>query len=130
MTLKSLLSEGNRNDRPATVLHRDHNSGRCHLAYQHEREVMTDTPPDWVLIEAAKRCEWSTELGLLHQQHHDNPVYVALCDMILKHEQPPVDRKLLCAREAVADWEWVKSEDAAVAAFVRAIELWEEGFGQ
>lgn len=49
---------------------------------------MTDTPmPDWVLLEAAKRSGWSTELGLLHQQHYDNPVYAALCDMILKYER-------------------------------------------
>lgn len=89
--------------------------------------MVTDTPPDWVLIEAAKRSGWSTELGLLHQQHHDNPVYAALCDMILKHEQPPVDRKLLCAREASDAYNWNPEIQQAC---VRAIELWESGYGQ
>lgn len=102
---------------------------------------MTDTPmPDWALLEAAKRSGWSTELGLLHQQHHDNPVYAALCDMILKHEQPPVDRKLLCARETMARNVLVREGNDyrsgmmdggfGVQDCVRAIELWEEGFGK
>jgi len=91
--------------------------------------MVTDTPPDWVLLEAAKRCGWSTELGLLHQQHHDNPVYAALCDMILKYEQPPVDRKLLCAREALAG-SFISGPDCVIRIAVSAIELWEEGFGK
>jgi hypothetical protein len=51
--------------------------------------------------------------------------------MIAKHEKPPVDRKLLCAHEALVgkivlgpaakDFENV---------CVRAIELYEEGFGK
>jgi hypothetical protein len=57
----------------------------------------------------------------------------ALCDMIAKHEKPPVDRKVLCAREAITQshdenfrsnichWEWIAS---------RAIELYKEGFGK
>lgn len=92
---------------------------------------MTDTPmPDWALLEAAKRSGWSTELGLLHQQHHDNPVYAALCDMILKHEQPPVDRKLLCAWEANRLWENSDEDFSVEDACVHAINLWEEGFGK
>ncbi len=97
---------------------------------------MTDTPPDWVLIEAAKRCEWIEEQEVerirLYDYEH-NEAFRALCDMILKHEQPPVDRKLLCAQEAVTsanmnelDW----GEITASAACLRAIELWEEGFGK
>ena len=85
--------------------------------------------PDWVLIEAAKRCGWSYGTAELY---YDNPVYAALCDMIERYEQPPVDRKLLCAREALseankahADVAW-SDEDVAV----RAIELWDEGFGK
>jgi len=95
---------------------------------------MTDqqTPPDWVLREAAKRSNltdyhlieyWKSNYGRL------DPAFRALCDMIERYEQPPVDRKLLCAREAYervvrqpsAKWEEVG---------VRAIELWEEGFGR
>lgn len=90
---------------------------------------MTDTPmPDWVLLEAAKRCDWSIELGLLHQQHRDNQVFTALCDMILKHEQQPVDRKLLCAREAHR--RWVEDSSSMQDFAVLAITLWEEGFGK
>jgi hypothetical protein len=86
--------------------------------------------PDWVLIEAAKRCGW--EYGTA-ELYYDNPVYAALCDMIERYEQPPPDRKLLCAREAITQshdedirtnighWEWIA---------LRAIELWEGGFGK
>jgi hypothetical protein len=94
---------------------------------------MTDTPEDWVLIEASKRFEWgNVATSELHRHYHDENYigYRALCDMIAKHEQPPVDRKLLCAREArdeddAADEMW--SIDDVI---VRAIELWEEGFGK
>ena len=99
---------------------------------------MTDTPPDWVLIEAAKRFYWdNTPPSELRRHYHDENYggYRALCDMIAKHEQPPVDRKLLCAREAITQshnhersypsnicqWQWIA---------IRAIELWEEGFGK
>ena len=92
---------------------------------------MTDTPPDWVLLEAAKRGAWCVTSTIKQQQalYRNEPLYRALCDMILKHEQPPVDRKLLCAREAERLW---NSEDEATVdlACVRAIELWEEGFGK
>jgi len=89
-------------------------------------------PPDWVLHEAAKRCDihGANVSGLRSRYTASGDPYRALCDMIAKHEQKPVDRKLLCAREAATDWEWVKSDDAAVAVCVRAIELWEEGFGK
>lgn len=92
------------------------------------------TPPDWVLIEAAKRCDWQE--GKTRAQLRGylavSGAFSALCDMILKHEQPPVDRKLLCVSEAITQsydqefrsnicqWQWIA---------VRAIELWEEGFG-
>jgi len=97
---------------------------------------MTDkqTPPDWVLIEAAKRCEWG-EAGIHASAYTGNPVFRALCDMIEKHEHPPVDRKLLCAREALRqgnegafrdeNGEWTPEQE-----IIRAIELWEEGFGE
>jgi len=91
---------------------------------------MTDTPPDWVLIEAAKRFQWNGEDELtLRSLYHDvdDPGFTALCDMIQKYEQPPVDRKLLCAREA---WRLHDEELDSVTISVRAIELWEEGFGR
>lgn len=108
---------------------------------------MTDTPPDWVLLEAAKRCEWVEEqeaqrLRLYEYEH--NEAFRALCDMILKHEQPPVDRKLLCAREACAAiskshagmrfpseyLEGAQDDSGSMLLAVRAIELWEEGYGK
>lgn len=64
---------------------------------------MTDkqTPADWVLIEAAKRGGYSPEFRWLKGQYEDNPLFRALCDMIERYETPPVDRKVLCAREAL-----------------------------
>jgi DNA-binding PucR family transcriptional regulator len=93
--------------------------------------MMTDTPmPDWVLLEAAKRSWWFEilQLSYLQRCYGDIKFYRALCDMILKHEQPPMDRKLLCAREAERrlDGRYRTAEMIAV----RAIELWEEGFGK
>jgi hypothetical protein len=97
---------------------------------------MTDTPPDWVLIEAAKRSNWIYEdtIHVLRQKYHHivQGPFRALCDMIQKYEQPPVDRKLLCAREA---WrEWNVNDDVSEHDLdwigIRAIELWEEGFGR
>jgi hypothetical protein len=55
--------------------------------------------------------------------------YRALCDMIAKHEQKPVDRKVLCAREAAWPFGFAK-DSMGVDACLRAIELWEEGFGK
>lgn len=92
---------------------------------------MTDTPPDWVLIEAAKRFQWNgeDELTLRSLYHNvDDPGFTALCDMIQKYEQAPVDRKLLCAREADRLGR-LKTEHSEWIA-IRAIELWEEGFGK
>jgi hypothetical protein len=95
---------------------------------------MTDTPPDWVLIEAAKRCEWVTDRTSNYREYvyRDNPAYRALCDMIQKYEQPPVDRKLLCAEEALRQyWDGPDDEPEGVSWIaIRAIELWEEGFGR
>jgi len=53
---------------------------------------VTDTPPDWVLIEAAKRSgwDWATP-SITIETYKENGPFRALCDMIAKHEQPPVD---------------------------------------
>lgn len=95
---------------------------------------MTDTPiPDWVLLEAARRCGWDradNTIEDLRYMYSGNPVYAALCDMILKHEQPPVDRKLLCAREANRLWENSCEGFCVEDACVRAIELYLEGYGK
>jgi hypothetical protein len=92
---------------------------------------MADTPPDWVLIEAAKRFGWNgvSEYLSAYYKNNDPPGFSAMCDMIQKYEQPPVDRKLMCAREAVKEWE--DGELLPVTdVSIRAIELWEEGFGK
>ena len=99
---------------------------------------MTDkqTPPDWVLLEAAKRSGWQVldgDLCVPRYWLNNNGAFRALCDMIERYEQPPVDRKLLCAREAMSerfpDLSWDEN-DGVIAAAVRAIELWDEGFGK
>jgi hypothetical protein len=95
---------------------------------------MTDTPEDWVLIEAAKRCGWHDlyTLGQLQHFYTTHQIYRALCDMIAKHEQKPVDRKLLCAREATKenDPEYWYGVSELERISVRAIELWIEGYGE
>ena len=82
---------------------------------------MTDeqTPPDWAF---ARAQELRNKRGFTHLD--------AFAAYIAEHEQPPVDRKLLCAREA---WEqWLNSDDDLGEEWVgvRAIELHEQGFGK
>jgi hypothetical protein len=93
--------------------------------------MTTETPPDWVLLEAAKRCDMFTKhIDALRYRHTGDSCFRALCDMIAKHEKPPVDRKLLCAREAM-DGAVLFDPDIVIETIgVRAIELWEEGFGK
>ena len=89
------------------------------------------TPPDWVLLEAAKRFAWNTTVSRLRSHYHNTHFigYTALCDMILKHEQPPVDRKLLCVEQAKHETGWEK-DWMGTSACLRAIELYESGFGK
>ena len=97
----------------------------------------TQAPEDWVLLEAAKLSEtWCRSIEWLRNLHSVSGSFRALCDMIQKYEKPPVDRKVLCARKAMAGWAieldpsgFPKEADMR-AACVRAIELWEEGFGK
>lgn len=108
---------------------------------------MTDqqTPPDWVLIEAAKRsgCDVLVADYIRYNIFERNAIgsFRALCDMIAKYEQPPVDRKVLCAREAAAilsnfphmaeEWRSGKNDKHGLTEVcIRAIELWESGYGQ
>jgi hypothetical protein len=89
--------------------------------------MVDQTPEDWVLIDAAKRFAWDNVATSRLRSHYHDENYIgfrALCDMIAKHEQKPVDRKLLCAREAS------RKCASEYSACIRAIELWEEGFGK
>lgn len=100
---------------------------------EYARLSVTDqqTPPDWVLIEAAKRVGWVDPREALSSSHFtSNRVVRALCDMIERYEARPVDRKLLCAERAI--WEWPPTMDEISQEWIaiRAIELWEEGFGK
>jgi len=103
---------------------------------------MTDkqTPPDWVLLEAAKRSNYRAEYAEIVRIRYDtasSSSFRALCDMIERYEQPPVDRKLLCAEQAMYELQTraahrIDSSPVTTAkdVAVRAIELWEEGFGK
>lgn len=97
------------------------------------------TPEDWVLIEAAKQSGYIGHIDVHRHSYSVIRVFRALCDMIAKHEQPPVDRKLLCAREACAEGYKSMADGYRTGVYdgqspakiaVRAIELWEQGFGQ
>jgi hypothetical protein len=88
---------------------------------------MTDTPEDWVLIEAANRARYIGDASDFRHSYESIKVYRALCDMIAKHEQPSVDRKLLCAQQAYMER---IGRNMIEEITVRAIELWEEGFGK
>lgn len=92
---------------------------------------MTETPADWVLIEAAKRSEYANAddpTWMRKEYRLLSPPFRALCDMIEKHEQPPVDRKLLCAREAMQSFGYYEGD--IMLCGVKAIELWIEGYGE
>jgi hypothetical protein len=56
----------------------------------------TQTPEDWVLLEAAKRCNFPPDIATNSEVLRRTFVaqaksFHALCDMIAKHEKPPVD---------------------------------------
>jgi hypothetical protein len=90
--------------------------------------MTTETPPDWVLLEAAKLAdEPDIEIQWLRDLHSVSGSFRALCDMIQKYEKPPVDRKVLCAQEA---WRLHDEDLDSVTISVHAIELYEEGFGK
>ena len=82
---------------------------------------MTDkqTPPEWAFKRAQKLRE---QRGFTHLD--------AFAAYIAEHEQPPKDRKLLCAERSM--WEWAQTTDEIGQEWIaiRAIELWEEGFGK
>jgi hypothetical protein len=93
---------------------------------------MTDqqTPPDWVLVEAAKRSGWPQSTPL-YAEYQEDKAYRALCDMIQKYEPHLIKREMLCAREAMQNVsDRGLDEDWWEAIAIRAIELWEKGFGK
>ena len=94
---------------------------------------MTSVPPDWVLLEAGKRCKKSEDIVGLRAKYQITDTFRALCDALLEPAiQPPVDRKLLCAREAISHGSPTLAEAAAereINHCIRAIELWESGYG-
>jgi len=99
-------------------------------AFEGEATMTTETPPDWVLLEAAKLSDtWCRSIEWLRELYGVSGSFRALCDMIAKHEKPPVDRKLLCAREALMQEGCIPHSDNTRAC-VRAIELYLEGFGE
>ena len=96
-------------------------------------------PPDWVLLEGAKKCGWEKlyTLDTLQRRYANDLVYRSLCNMIAKHEQKPVDRKRLCARETTKVFGQQKfglsgyiAADLLEDYVFHAIKLWEEGFGK
>jgi len=128
--------------------------------YYNQTRTTQTPPDDWVLFKAARLCGWDTQIEGLRRLYGGDKTFRALCDMIEMHEafkqevsdamkkivndpnmQPhkqeplykfiiddPVDRKLLCAREAMKSW--VGGGAGPETICIRAIELWEEGFGK
>jgi hypothetical protein len=91
--------------------------------------MTTETPPDEVLLEAAERGNIGDEtIECLRRVYLHGGTFRALCDMVQKYEKPPVDRKLLCAREAMKSW--VGGGAGPETICIRAIQLYEEGFGK
>lgn len=106
-----------------------------------------DIPADWVLKAAGEKSGWVNfhiEDLRARYRHGVNGAYRALCDMIAENESSPVDRKILIAREACAqiyddeyptvardyrDGNRDNDGDAEFHASIRAIELYEQGFG-
>jgi len=83
--------------------------------------MVTDTPEDWVLIEAARKCGWHISLDQLQYEYHNEEAFRALCDMIAKHEQPPVDLISQCAIAVCGDHDAIGRVKC-----VRAIEMYLE----
>jgi hypothetical protein len=96
--------------------------------------MTTETPPDEVLLEAARRSHIGAQtVEYLRRIYRHGGGFTALCDMIQKYEKPPVNRKMACAREAtmeVTGYYPDEIDEKAEKVIVRAIELWEEGFGK
>ena len=66
---------------------------------------MKEVPEDWVLREAAKRA-WYAPATIDHwRAHHaSSTTFSALCDMIAKYEQPPVDPDVEAVKRILQEW--------------------------
>lgn len=104
-------------------------------------------PADWAIERAFEEAGDTPDLPWIKDRGHAvfyGKAIFKLARYIEAHEQPPVDRKLLCAREAAfqayyaaenftladAANDGMADSDPAVVACVSAITLWEEGFGK
>jgi hypothetical protein len=111
------------------------------------------TPPDWVLLEAAKRSGMThmtlPRLRQFYGEDRDNfaKCFQWVCHLILRYEKQPLDRKFRCAREAAALHYEENGLPESANAFrnatnfdnddaekidcaTKAIILWEQGFGK
>ena len=69
---------------------------------------MNEVPEDWVLFEAAKHGLPSTASlprSSLVDFYECGGIFRALCDMIAKYEQPPVDPDVEAVKRILAAWE-------------------------
>jgi len=102
-------------------------------------------PDDWVLVEAAKRCKWPYDGGIdelrSHYEAQDTKyisrpyrAYAALCDMIAKHEQPPVDPDVEAVKRIIVAWaptvNPARLETAWREEFARAVAQYKQERGQ
>lgn len=71
---------------------------------------MSDTPPDWVLIEGAKRFNGDGDISdafdieWARKDYAWRKGYRALCDMIAKYEQPPVGPDVEAVKRIVSTY--------------------------
>lgn len=120
---------------------------KCDRSAERENDMvtikrMTETEAsDWA-IEKAKANHPDKELSVKWVKKKPDIYWLILeyARHIEAHEKPPVDRKLLCAREAavfvcgehhrqeIESGEWDKSEEVITPQ--RAITLYEQGFGK
>lgn len=104
---------------------------------------MSDLPADWA-IEKAKANHPCKGLSAkcVKKRPHIYWLILEYARYIEAHEEAPVDRKLLCAREAmariqeglrnkkIAKWYREGNDDAALSGYVEALTLYESGFGK
>lgn len=97
---------------------------------------MTDIPQDWIVHRAALMS--GRVPSQVREAYPHSEQTRELCAMIERCEQPSVDRKLLCAREALAqsDYDcsgelvfWLSGagdHDSLLQDLVYAINIWEK----
>jgi len=94
--------------------------------------MTAETPPTRAIEEALKWADassnWTPKLVLGDPTHAWHRSILAHAATLAKYEQPPVDRKVLCAEEALLRVTGGKNLNRRRC--VVAIELYEEGFGQ